>query len=352
MSRFLWLAGGGALTAYAWNRTNKAERRASDATATTSSAPTPTTSGELLGRWVWPVRRWNGRAPVISDGFSSPRPGGLLHGGVDLMFARIPADPYKKTGTPNGSALHVMPDGVNAVAASDGVVWSAGMTPRGWTVVIDHKPQKVATYYTHLEKLLVNERAAGTGGERVVAGQPIGVIGADPLDAQHLKHLHFEVWIDGAADHHVDPAPLMRSWEVLGDPAALVARNGSLVYRPVGESGDAYPDWVRALKGKAGVYVIRDLDSREIVYVGSSAGRLYNTLTRHFQTWRRHKGFWRGQYGEGHDPGLTYERNSVEVGVRLTAPNRSLDEEMSLIARLRPRDNLIGQPSEADEVPF
>ena len=88
--------------------------------------------------------------------------------------------------------------------------------------------------------------------------------------------------------------------------------------------------------------MIRDIDSGEIVYVGSSAGRLYDTLTRHFQIWRRYKGFWRGQYGEGHDPGLTYDRDSVEVAVRLTSPSKSLDEEMRLIARLKPRDNLIG----------
>src|SRR6185436_14527736 len=95
-----------------------------------------------------------------------------------------------------------------------------------------------------------------------------------------------------------------------------VARNAALSYRSIGERGEPYPDWVRALDGKAGVYVIRELDaagSPEVVYVGSSTGRLYDTLTRHFQAWRRWKGFWKGQYGEGHDPGLTYDRNRVEV---------------------------------------
>jgi hypothetical protein len=110
---------------------------------------------------------------------------------------------------------------------------------------------------------------------------------------------------------------------------------------------------VRALKGKAGVYMIRDAATREVLYVGSSAGRLYDTLTRHFQVWRRWKGFWKGQYGEGSDPGLTYPRGSVEVAVRLTSPTDSLDEEMRTIARLRPRDNQIGQPIAADEaIPF
>jgi len=30
---------------------------------------------------------------VISDGYGSPRPG-MLHAGVDLMFARIATDPF------------------------------------------------------------------------------------------------------------------------------------------------------------------------------------------------------------------------------------------------------------------
>lgn len=77
----------------------------------------------------------------------------------------------------------------------------------------------------------------------------------------------------------------MRSWEVVGDPRVqLVARNGGFTYRPVGARGEAYPQWVRDLKGKSGVYVIRE--DGETVYVGSSVGPLIDTLTRHFQTVR------------------------------------------------------------------
>ena len=70
----------------------------------------------------------------------------------------------------------------------------------------------------------------------------------------------------------------------------------------------------------------------------------------HFH-WRRFKGFWKGQYAEGHDPGLTYDRGRVEVAIRRTREIDALAEESRLIERLRPRDNLIGQPIE-DEVPF
>lgn len=136
-------------------------------------------------------------------------------------------------------------------------------------------------------------------------------------------------------------------------------RNAGLTYRPIGETGAPYPEWIRALKGKSGVYVIRETKrdgSSQIVYVGEShRGRLYNTLTRHFASWRRSKKFWSGQYGgQGHDPGLTYPRNRVTVAVRVLPPERAIDEEARLIARLRPRDNVLGQPiDDAEEVvPF
>ena len=128
-------------------------------------------------------------------------------------------------------------------------------------------------------------------------------------------------------------------------------RNGGLVYRPVGSSGDRYPDWVRELDGKSGVYVIRDASSHDVLYIGSSSTRLYDTLTRHFQQWRRYKSFWKNQYNEGHDPGLTYERARVEVAVRLTSSADALEQETRMIRRLNPRDNIIGQP-ELEDAPF
>jgi hypothetical protein len=140
----------------------------------------------------------------------------------------------------------------------------------------------------------------------------------------------------------------------LRDPTA--PRNGSLTYRPVGTTGEPYPAWLRAIRGESGVYVIRERDrdgDPVVVYVGESAtGRLYATLTRHFQSWRRYKGFWRGHYAEGHDPGMTYDRAKVEVAVKVTPASGAVDEEARLIRRLRPRDNLLGQPETEEEVPF
>jgi hypothetical protein len=143
-------------------------------------------------------------------------------------------------------------------------------------------------------------------------------------------------------------------------PIDAELRNAGLIYRPVGATGERYPDWIRALDGKSGVYVIKEVQrdgSEAIVYVGEShSAKLYDTLTRHFQSWRRSKKFWTGQYGgQGHDPGLTYPRHRVTVAARVLSPARAMAEETRLIAKLRPRDNLLKQPGDGaaeDVIPF
>ncbi|MBE7524662.1 MAG: hypothetical protein HS109_20165 [Burkholderiales bacterium] len=134
-----------------------------------------------------------------------------------------------------------------------------------------------------------------------------------------------------------------------------------LVYRPLGRSGEPYPDWVRALKGKSGAYVIKavGLFSSTIVYVGEShSGRLYETMTRHFQSWRRGKGWWFGQFVQSdNDPGTTYDREACEVAVRITRRDTTvvLAAQAELIRKLKPRDNVLGtSEAEADleEAPF
>lgn len=351
MTRLPWILGlgGGAAALYFGTR-----GRGLSASSTSSPRPSSPVLAGLEGQWVWPVPSWRGRAPVISDGFDSPRPGVPRHGAVDIMFPRVASDTALPPGTPNGSKGFVMPDRLPALAASDGVVWSAMQTPRGFAVVIDHGKRgshHVATFYTHLDRLLVQPTARAASNERVRAGQPLGTIGFDPTGSDKLMHLHFELWLGGPSDR-IDPTTVMRGWKVTPTTEpVLVARNAGFTYRPIGARGESYPSWIRELKGRSGVYLIRDADSHELLYVGSSSRRLYETLTRHFQTWRRFKGFWSGQYAEGHDPGLTYDRARVEVAIRFTGPDDSLDEESRLIHRLQPRDNLLGQPTEED-VPF
>ena len=315
--------------------------------------------------WTFPVPTLADRRAVISNPFA-----GAKHLGVDIMFQRrSPSElaTIYRAGSPNGTTLFFMPDDVPVLAASAGTVTFAAMTPVGNAVIIQHA-NGWSTYYAHLASLAVRK------GQIVATGDKLGTIGASPTDGERVLHLHFELWTGRARSGAIDPAPYLAAWSRVTSPWSPVGsplqvarnslrrterirsrRNGALTtYRPVGDRGEPYPEWVRALRGEAGVYVIRDASTHECLYVGSSSTQLYDTLTRHFQVWRRYKGFWKGQYAEGADPGLTYPRGDVEVAVRLTKPDDALDTEMRLIARLRPRDNQIGQPdAAADEtIPF
>lgn len=326
----------------------------------------PATLPPSRATWVFPVPDLGDRRPEVSDGWASTRTTTSkktnvtvrrLHLGVDIMFRRRVrgelAEVYRP-GTRHGTEHYFVPDMVPALAASAGIVLFARWTGVGFTVKVFH-PEGWTTYYTHLSALSVAE------GQAVVAGQPVGIIGFNPIDRRKVMHLHFELWRgrddrDGATN----PAPYLDAWERRSVPwswPSTAHRNGKggLVYRPVGDTGERYPEWLHALKGKSGVYVIRERQAKGqpvVVYVGqSNANRLYETLTRHLQKWRRWKGFWAGQYAEGHDPGLTYDRARAEVAVRVTSPSESIEEEARLIARLRPRDNLLGQP-ELEDAPF
>lgn len=308
-----------------------------------------------LGSWFHPVPTLGDRAAVSSNGFRShDSTAGKQHLGADLFYRRRDARDLIAVfppNTPSGTPLFFMPEGISAYAASEGVVSFASPTAKGNTVVIHH-PNGWATYYTHLATLRVHQ------GMRVRGGQPLGSIGASPEDAERLRHLHFELWKNGTRSGAVDPAPYLAAWTRITlswtPPSASGAeslRNGSLSsYRAVGQPGERYPDWVRDLRGESGVYVIRE-QGGPIVYIGSSIGRLYETLTRHLQSWRRYKGYWRGQFAEGHDPGLTYDRGSVEVAIKRTSRDDAHDEERRMIRRLQPRDNVLGQP-EPQDVPF
>lgn len=326
-------------------------RPAIAAPSTTGATPPPSS-------WIFPVPSLGARVPEIADGWGSPRHDAdgtrRLHLGADIMFRRRTradlVDAYPP-GTPHGTAGYFMPDDVPALAAGVGVVSYARTTARGGTVTVRH-PEGWTTYYTHLSALSVSV------GQLVAAGQPVGVIGGDPLDRRRLMHLHFELWRDHTRRGVTDPAPYLRAMKrrTVEHPAALRNRRAAaLTYRPIGAVADRYPAWVQALRGRSGVYVIRERDADGdpiVVYVGEShTGRLYETLTRHFQSWRRFKGYWRGQYAEGHDPGMTYPRDRVEVAVRVMSGPDAIDEERRLIRRLNPRDNLRGQP-DADDVPF
>jgi murein DD-endopeptidase MepM/ murein hydrolase activator NlpD len=88
--------------------------------------------------------------------------------------------------------------GATVRAAADGIVKFAGrISGYGNIAVIEHDLQMV-TKYAHNSSLLVKK------GQRILKGQPIATAGTSGRTTG--PHLHYEVWIDGAA---VDP---MTQW--------------------------------------------------------------------------------------------------------------------------------------------
>jgi hypothetical protein len=96
-------------------------------------------------------------------------------------------------------------------------------------------------------------------------------------------------------------------------------------------AGEFLP-WLHDLRNQSGAYVIRDRRTGRALYVGEShSGSLAKTIKRHF--WR-----WRDEPERRH---TTYDRRSVEIGIRLTPPDSAPGAQNNLIRRLDPRDNRL-----------
>jgi hypothetical protein len=111
-----------------------------------------------------------------------------------------------------------------------------------------------------------------------------------------------------------------------------------------------FADWVRALVDENGVYLVREVGSDEVLYIGEShTGRLYDTLTRHLQNWN------------GFGSGPSYHPDYVEVAVLVVEdPEDAIALQYELIQEHQPADNQkdgrsifmrVDAPDE-EEVPF
>jgi len=282
--------------------------------------------------------------------------------GLDLLRrieADAPAGPRRNMAGPRWHAPTLMPDPTAALgrlrdrfARVRQVVAAVGEgepeTGRPGYPVTNHADIRYAA--NHVSLALQNDlRAFGATAAGVIWSHWRAVVET----IEYLLHL------GDATDEYTDnegfwtrqlPALAQLLADARSGQGAL--RNARLTFRPVGGRSEPYPAWVQDLRDRSGVYVIREAGNPEVVYVGSSsADRLYETLTRHFQAWRRWKGYWRGQFAEGHDPGLTYDRDTAEAAVIVTPPQHALELESRFIRRLRPRDNLIGQPAAEELAP-
>ena len=82
-------------------------------------------------------------------------------------------------------------------------------------------------------------------------------------------------------------------------------------------------------KDKPGVYLIKEVSSGQIVYIGYSAGNLEKTCLRHFQSW-----------DDKRQVRVSYRnRDNYTVRVIATTAARAELLERSLIIKIKPRDN-------------
>lgn len=122
-----------------------------------------------------------------------------------------------------------------------------------------------------------------------------------------------------------------------------------------GKAGDRYPEWLLAVDGKSGVYVLKSKAGR-ILYVGEShTGRLKATLVRHFQQWNRSRLNLYAKTDWSRTTGQTYDRGDVLVWVHPCRKDQAQKLQYRLIQQLSPRDNSVdgtGQLGDLSDVPF
>lgn len=121
-------------------------------------------------------------------------------------------------------------------------------------------------------------------------------------------------------------------------------------FRPTDAGGRYGPELEQIRKVHAsGVYAIAEARSRRVLYVGEShTGRLFDTITRHFRSWRIDpskdaQGRRRG--------GTTYDRRDVLVAFVVTEDDVAQAAQYAEISRLGPRDNQVEGVS-VDHIPI
>lgn len=148
---------------------------------------------------VFPVRGHNDAA--AGSFWGADRDGGARrHEGIDIFAPR---------GTP-------------ALAAADGIITRTGETPLGGRVVwLADAAHGEHLYYAHLDKQLVRP------GQRVRAGDTLGLVGNTGNARTTVPHLHFGIYRIGRGA--VDPFPFVQRAATAPAPQAGPDRRGEFV---------------------------------------------------------------------------------------------------------------------------
>lgn len=174
------------------------------------AGPLTRASIEEYGRY-WPLRALSdGRFPDITSGFKARNASRPRHNGVDIFYPYLPGDPPMPVGDGGRTRKWWIPDGTVAVAVCNAYVHVAAPGATGHRVWLRAEGDDYFGYF-HLSGLLVEQ------GGVVKAGDPIGVVGDNPVD-NDARHLHFEVHrglLKNYPDGLLDPEDEMVEWAVL-----------------------------------------------------------------------------------------------------------------------------------------
>lgn len=114
----------------------------------------------------------------------------------------------------------------------------------------------------------------------------------------------------------------------------------ALEFKPL-KTGRKFSEWVAGLKGKSGVYVIREktnalvefLELYQVLYIGEShTNRLASTLLRHFQHWK------------GKTAGHTFAESKVEIAIVRCPAKSAVSLQNAMIEEFRPKLNIVANP--------
>lgn len=208
---------------------------------------------ELLAAGRYTLRLWRGPGlglfPVkgrtdqaIGSFWGNARDGGARrHEGVDIFAPR---------GTP-------------ALAATDGTITRTGESTLGGRVVWLADARGQHLYYAHLDKQLVQP------GQRVRAGDTLGLVGNTGNARTTAPHLHFGIYRAGGA---VDPWPFLHRADAVPTALAGPDRRGDWVRPRAALAGPALPATLPLLVlGQRAGYLRVELPSGQRRYVATRA---------------------------------------------------------------------------------
>lgn len=207
---------------------------------------------ELLAAGRYTLRLWRGPGlglfPVkgrtdqaIGSFWGNERDGGARrHEGVDIFAPR---------GTP-------------AVAAADGTITRTGESKLGGRVVWLADAQGQHLYYAHLDKQLVQP------GQRVRAGDTLGLVGNTGNARTTAPHLHFGIY--RAARGAVDPWPFLHREDPLPTPLTGPDRRGEWVRSRPAQATRQLPATLPLLVlGQRAGYLRVELPNGQLRYVAA-----------------------------------------------------------------------------------